>query len=99
MAVSVCRGLASTDIRCPDCNHVRTVSERQARRWQKGEYTGRCSNCRRGHRGRSPRDSDYAYWLRLYGVEIPKGQKALDHVVASGVPPELARFARQVFPT
>ena len=98
MAITLARGLAATDIRCPDCGNVRTVDRRHARRWREGHDHGTCISCRGGSNVRVARDRDIAYWLRLYGVPVPRGVKARDVITASGVPPDLARFAREVFP-
>lgn len=96
MATTAHRGLAATDIRC-SCGHVRTVSHRQARQWREGVIPGTCATCR----GRSPtriaRDRDVGYWLRLYGVDIPRGQTARQVIAASGIPPDLAEFAKDCF--
>ena len=98
MAIRAARGLASTDIRCPDCNKVRTVDPRHARRWREGHEPGTCATCRGGSVTRKARDQDYAFWLRSYGVPVPRGQKATQVIAASGIPPDLAEFARSCFP-
>ncbi len=71
MAITVYRGLAATDIRC-GCGNVRTVTHRQARRWREGHIPGTCVACRGGQNARITRDRDLSYWLRLYGVTLPK---------------------------
>ena len=94
----IARGLAANEIRCPGCNAIRQVAVRHARRWREGGFAGLCNHCRAGYRGRAARDCDIAYWLKLYGVDVPRGTKARDHITASGLPPELARFAQDAFP-
>lgn len=98
MAITQARGLASTDIRC-DCGSVRTVDQRQARRWREGHIPGTCASCRGGSVTRVARDRDIGFWLKAYGVKIPRGAKARDVLTASGIPPELAELAREAFPT
>ena len=98
MTITLARGLAPTDIRCPECSGVRTVNARHASRWRNGEFPGVCNQCRRGRTGRVATDAAIGYWLRMYGVDIPKGRKARDVLTASGIPPALAQFAREAFP-
>lgn len=98
MAITQARGLCSTDIRCPGCGDVRTVDVRQARQWREGHIIGTCVTCRGGSKTRVARDRDIGFWLRAYGVDIPRGVKARDVVTASGIPPALAELAREAFP-
>lgn len=93
MAIS--RSVASTDIRCPRCGGVRVVDVHTAR----SKRTSRlCAACRGQSPTRVARDRDLAFWLRMYGVSVPRGVKARDVLAASGVPPDLADFAKSVFP-
>ena len=92
------RGLCNTQIRCPQCHHVRQVDPRQARRWRENHIQGLCVTCRGGQATRVARDRDIGYWLKMYGVPIPRGTKARDVITASGIPPELAEYARNCFP-
>lgn len=57
-----------------------------------------CVVCRGGSATRVARDRDIGFWLRSYGVKIPRGQKARDVLTASGIPDDLAEFARSCFP-
>lgn len=98
MTVRQARGLAVTDIRCPQCNKVRTVDPRHARRWREGHEPGLCAKCRGASATRVARDKDIGFWLNQYGVTVPRGQKARAVVTASGVPPALKEFARSCFP-
>lgn len=98
MAITEARGLCSSDIRCPECSRVRTVDPRHARRWREGHDTGLCARCRGGSATRVARDRDIGFWLKQYGVSIPRGTKAREVVTASGLPDELAEFARSCFP-
>lgn len=98
MTISAARGLASTDIRCPDCHKVRTVDARHARRWREGHEPGLCASCRGGSATRKARDRDYAFWLKQFGVPVPRGTRAMDVIAASGVPPALGEFAKRCYP-
>lgn len=53
---------------------------------------GKCSACR-GGRVIEPRESDYRYWLTMFGVTVPQGAKALDVVRAAGIPSGLRTLA------
>ena len=92
------RGLVKTQIRCPQCHHVRNVGDREARKWREHHVAGLCVTCRGGQATRVARDRDIGYWLKMYGVPIPRGTKARDVITASGIPPELAEYARNCFP-
>lgn len=78
--------------RCDSCGERREVGDRQARRIRMAGG-GKCSACR-GARVIEPRDSDYRYWLSMFGVEVPKGMSARESVVASGMPDELQALAK-----
>lgn len=90
--------VARDDIRCPQCQSVRSVDTRQARRWRQGHITGVCSACRGRSSTRIAKDQHISYWLKLYGVQVPRGQKPRDVIAASGIPPDLARLAKDCWP-
>lgn len=98
MTISSAKGLCVSDIRCPECKRVRTVDPRHARRWREGHEPGLCAKCRGASPTRVARDKDIRFWLNQYGVQVPRGQKARTVVTASGLPPDLADFARSCFP-
>lgn len=98
MAVSEARGLSPCDIRCPQCKKVRTVDPRQARRFREGHIAGTCSVCRGRGATRKATDKAMRYWLTEFGAPVPRHMKARDYLAASGMPSELAQFARECFP-
>lgn len=78
--------------RCEGCGAPREVSSRQARRIRTGHSGSLCPTCRPA-RSLAATETDYRYWLGLYGVKVPRGQSALEVVRASGMPPELEDLA------
>lgn len=79
--------------RCDNCGGTLAVSDRQARRIRTGRSTARCGSCR-GLNGAVATETAYRYWLTRFGVSVPRGGRALDVVMASGLPPDLADLAR-----
>lgn len=53
-------------VACPDCGSQREVQERQARRIQTGEHTGRCMECRYPAATSGPRG-----WMTVEERETP----------------------------
>lgn len=78
--------------RCEGCGAPREVSHRQARRIRTGHSGSLCPSCRPG-RSIEATETDYRFWLNLYGVKVPVGRSALEVVRASGLPPELESLA------
>ena len=82
---------------CASCGSRASTTQRQQRRLQTNGTAAewRCETCR-GLRGGEPREQDYSFWARRFGVEVPAGATArgtLERVVlASSAPPELARI-------
>lgn len=94
MAVTVARDT----IVCPTCGSQRVVTIRQARRARTLANGIPCTVCRGIGPTRPVRDEDYRWWLRRYGVKCPADVSPREFIVASGVPPELAELALDVFP-
>ncbi len=43
-------------------------------------------------------DGDLRFWLREFGVNLPRGAPVREFIVAGGAPPELVELARQCHP-
>ena len=86
-------------VRCPVCRRYRVVGTRQARRIRAGENTGICSSCRGEEMDPRPcADEHLRFWLRSFGVRLPRGMTAREAVRAGFAPPDLVELAQQVWP-
>lgn len=81
--------------KCTNCGGALDVGRRQARRISNGMSGSRCTPCRGRPEPIQASDSDHRYWLGRFGVEVPRGVRALDALRASAVvlPRELADLA------
>ena len=94
MTVTVARNVIS----CKSCGSNRVVTDRHARRArQQGGIS--CVRCRGGGSLRHQATEEaFRFWLRSYGVQVPKGESARAYIAAGGAPPELVELARSVYP-
>lgn len=81
--------------RCEGCGAPRSfdVTSRQAARIRAGHSGSLCRSCRAGPVEAG--ESDYRFWLTMFGVKVPRGANALDVVRASGLPEDLADLATE----
>lgn len=78
--------------RCSDCGGPLDVGYRQKHRIRTGRSTSRCSLCR-GRPQPIATETDYRFWASAFGVKIPTGTPALEHLTATGLPAGLADLA------
>jgi hypothetical protein len=82
---------------CASCGSRARTTRRQQRRVQTNGAAAewRCETCR-GLRGGEPREQDYSFWAKRFGVVVPPGATARGTleaaVTASSAPPELLRI-------
>ncbi len=93
MAVTVARDV----IVCSGCGGARQVTDRTRRR---SEQLGgiQCQSCRGFSPMKRVTDGDLRFWLRTYGVNLPRGVPVREFIVAGGAPQALVDLARQVHP-
>jgi hypothetical protein len=85
-------------VRCPSCNTVRVVTQRQARRVRAGEHDGRCRECRGIQHNTRHLERNLRFWLATYNTQVPHGTKPSDFIRAGGAPAELVDLAQTIFP-
>lgn len=93
MAVTVAREV----ITCSGCGGQRSVTDRSRRRSeQKGGIP--CAQCRGLSPTKRVSDGDLRFWLRSYGVDLPRAVPVREFIVAGGAPQALVDLARECYP-